>query len=152
MYSSGGDLHLELPSGETEGPQAVWEIPPFTTKSVMRANFIARLENNHTAYIRIRTNTTGAEFLYLPLEVEVSSAPGIYCPQELIDFGLLPSESGPATVRLVLLNSGNKPIPVQNIIATPVTEAMEIDFAPVKIPPDTLSPTVAAEIKFDRTY
>jgi hypothetical protein len=30
---------------------------------------------------RIKTNTTGAEFLYLPLEVEVSSQPGIYCPQ-----------------------------------------------------------------------
>ena len=81
MYSSGGDLHLELPSGATEGPQALWEIPPYTTKSVMKANFIARLENNHTAYIRIKTNTTGAEFLYLPLEVEVSSAAGLYCPQ-----------------------------------------------------------------------
>lgn len=81
MYSSGGDLHLELPGGETEGPQALWEIPPFQTKSVMKANFLARLESNHTAYIRIKTNTTGAEFLYLPLEVEVSSAPGIYCPQ-----------------------------------------------------------------------
>ena len=83
MYSSGGDLHLELPSGATEGPQALWEIPPYTTKSVMKANFIARLENNHTAYIRIKTNTTGAEFLYLPLEVEVSSAAGLYCPQVL---------------------------------------------------------------------
>ena len=81
MYSSGGDLHLELPSGATEGPQALWEIPPYTTKSVMKANFIARLENNHTAYIRIKTNTTGAEFLYLPLEVEASSAAGLYCPQ-----------------------------------------------------------------------
>jgi hypothetical protein len=150
MYSSGGDLHLELPSGDTEGPQAVWEIPPYTTKSVMKANFIARLENNHTAYIRIRTNTTGAEFLYLPLEVEVSSAPGIYCPQELVDFGLLPSDSGKATVKLLLLNSGNKPIPVQNVIATPVTEAMEIKFSQSKIPPDTLTPTVVAEIVFDR--
>ena len=52
MYSSGGDLHLELPSGETEGPQALWQIPPYQTKSVMKANFVARMENNHTAYIR----------------------------------------------------------------------------------------------------
>ena len=88
MYSSGGDLHLELPSGATEGPQALWEIPPYTTKSVMKANFIARLENNHTAYIRIKTNTTGAEFLYLPLEVEVSSAAGLYCPQVGMSSGM----------------------------------------------------------------
>ena len=52
MYSSGGDLHLELPGGETEGPQALWQIPPYQTKPVMKANFVARLENNHTAYIR----------------------------------------------------------------------------------------------------
>jgi len=52
MYSSGGDLHLELPSGETEGPQTLWQIPPYQTKSVMKANFVARMENNHTAYIR----------------------------------------------------------------------------------------------------
>ena len=181
MYSSGGDLHLELPSGATEGPQALWEIPPYTTKSVMKANFIARLENNHTAYIRIKTNTTGAEFLYLPLEVEVSSAAGLYCPQvrgnisyfpqierflplsfniliiptfqflqESIDFGLLPSNGPPATIKLLLLNSGNKPIPVQNVIATPVTEAMQIDFSPTKIPPDTVKPSVVAQVKFDR--
>ena len=78
MYSSGGDLHLELPDGATEGSDAVWQIPPYQTKAVMKANFVARLENNHTAYIRIKTNTTGAEFLYLPLEVEVTKEPGIY--------------------------------------------------------------------------
>ena len=53
MYSSGGDLHLELPGGETEGPQTLWQIPPYQTKSVMKANFVARMENNHTAYIRL---------------------------------------------------------------------------------------------------
>ena len=62
---------------------------------------------------RIKTNTTGAEFLYLPLEVEVSSQPGIYCPQELIDFGLLASNSEPRSLKLLVLNSGQKPIPVQ---------------------------------------
>lgn len=52
MYSSGGDLHLELPTGDNEGPQALWQIPPYQTKSVMKANFVARMVNNHTAYIR----------------------------------------------------------------------------------------------------
>ena len=70
--------------------------------------------------------------------------------QESIDFGLLPSDGPPATIKLLLLNSGNKPIPVQNVIATPVTEAMQIDFSPTKIPPDTMKPTVVAQVKFDR--
>ena len=70
--------------------------------------------------------------------------------QESIDFGLLPSNGPPATIKLLLLNSGNKPIPVQNVIATPVTEAMQIDFSPTKIPPDTMKPTVVAQVKFDR--
>ena len=70
--------------------------------------------------------------------------------QESIDFGLLPSNGPPATIKLLLLNSGNKPIPVQNVIATPVTEAMQIDFSPTKIPPDTVKPSVIAQVKFDR--
>ena len=72
--------------------------------------------------------------------------------QESIDFGLLPSNGPPATIKLLLLNSGNKPIPVQNVIATPVTEAMQIDFSPTKIPPDTMKPTVVAQVTFDRKW
>ena len=30
----------------------MWEIPPYHTKNVMKANFVARAESNHTAYIR----------------------------------------------------------------------------------------------------
>ena len=58
----------------------------------------------------------------------MSSQPGIYCPQELIDFGLVPSNSEPKTLKLFILNSGTKAIPVQNVIATPVSEAVSIDF------------------------
>jgi len=48
------------------------------------------------------------------------------------------------------LNSGQKPIPVQNVIATPVTEAVTINFQPVKISADTLQPTIIADVIFDR--
>jgi len=50
------------------------EIPPFETKSIMKASFIGRQENNHTAFIRIRTNRENPdERLILPVEVEVTS-------------------------------------------------------------------------------
>ena len=52
MYSSGGDLHLELPSGDVEGSRAQWQVPPYHSRPVMRASFVARQENNHTAFIR----------------------------------------------------------------------------------------------------
>lgn len=155
MFSLGGDLHLELPDGQTEGSESVWQIPPYQTKPVMKANFVARLESNHTAYIRIKTNTTGAEFLYLPLEVEVTSQPGIYSPQDMIDFGLVPTGSSnegsePAkTVKLLVMNSGIKPIQIQNVVATPVSEAVSINFKPLKIQPETLRPKVVAEMVFN---
>ena len=83
----------------------------------------------------------------------MTSQPGLYCPQEIIDFGLLPSTAQPRSVKLLLLNSGSKPIPVQNVIATPVTEAISfVDFAAAKVQPDTLRPTVIAEVMFDREW
>lgn len=52
VYSSGGDFHLELPTGELEGPKDMWEIQPLQTKAVIRVRFYARVEQNHTAYVR----------------------------------------------------------------------------------------------------
>lgn len=50
------------------------EIPPYETKAVMKANFVGRVENNHTAFIRIKTNQEKkSHLLILPVEVEVSS-------------------------------------------------------------------------------
>ena len=50
MFTSGGDLHLELPNGEDTGPLQMWEIPPFETKRIMRASFLARMETNFTGW------------------------------------------------------------------------------------------------------
>lgn len=100
MYSSGGDLHLELPTGQQGGTGKLWvrpfvptdpwplyhvdtsrlslpvfqEIPPFETKGVMRASFSSRDVDNHTAFIRIKTNAPDEDqFIILPVEVEVTS-------------------------------------------------------------------------------
>lgn len=52
MYGSGGDFLLELPSGELEGPKDMWEIQPMETKAVIRIRFHAKIEQNHTAFVR----------------------------------------------------------------------------------------------------
>lgn len=55
-------------------PFSLQEIPPFETKGVMRASFSSRDVDNHTAFIRIKTNAPNEDqFIILPVEVEVTS-------------------------------------------------------------------------------
>lgn len=50
------------------------EIRPYETKNVMKANFVGRVESNHTAFIRIKTDhDSRSQLLILPIEVEFSS-------------------------------------------------------------------------------
>ena len=67
----------------------------------------------------------------------------------MVDFGLVPSDSGPQTMELLVLNSGNKPITVSSVVATPVSESLNIEFSSVKVVPDTLNPSVIATVTFD---
>ncbi|XP_061164811.1 transmembrane protein 131-like isoform X1 [Saccostrea echinata] len=150
MFSSEGDLHLELPSGDLEAPRSLWEIPPYETKTVMKANFVGRVENNHTAFIRIKTNQEQTNNLViLPVEVEVSSVPGLYSPAEMIDFGIMRTLDDPVTVNLNLVNTGFKPIHISSVSVSPPNEAISIDFRPTKLQPDILRHTSVARITFN---
>lgn len=58
----------------TYGLLTCQEIPPYETKGVMRASFSSREADNHTAFIRIKTNASDStEFIILPVEVEVTT-------------------------------------------------------------------------------
>ncbi|XP_035266015.1 transmembrane protein 131-like isoform X1 [Anguilla anguilla] len=129
MYASGGDLHLELPTGQQEGTKQLWEIPPFETKGVVRASFSSRDPDNHTAFIRIKTNgSSEEEYIILPVEVEVTPAPGIYSSIEMLDFGTLRSQDRPKQLNLHLLNSGIKDVQITSVRPTPSNEAVTINF------------------------
>ncbi|XP_033847981.1 transmembrane protein 131 [Periophthalmus magnuspinnatus] len=149
MYSSGGDLHLELPTGQQGGTVKLWEIPPFETKGVMRASFSSRDADNHTAFIRIKTNAAEDQFIILPVEVEVSSAPGIYSSTEMLDFGTLRSQDRPKLLNLHLLNSGTKDVPITSVRTTPSNEAVTIDFKAVTLKAGESRYTKVASISFD---
>ncbi|KAG8003502.1 hypothetical protein GBF38_018662 [Nibea albiflora] len=178
MYSSGGDLHLELPTGQQGGTGKLWEIPPFETKGVMRASFSSRDVDNHTAFIRIKTNAPNEDqFIILPVEVEVTSAPGIYSSTEMLDFGTLRSQDRPKLLNLHLLNSGTKDVPItvgilsdllkslnaylgpytspsfiyalQSVRTTPSNEAVTIDFKAVTLKAGESRYTKVASICFD---
>ncbi|KAK6637148.1 hypothetical protein RUM44_007562 [Polyplax serrata] len=147
VYSSGSDFHLELPGGEMEGPKAIWEVPPYTTKPVIRAKFQANIQSNHTAYIRLKLNNS-EEVLVVPLEVEVTPQPGLYSQQHSIDFGIGGSLDEPKRVKLYLCSSLKKTLWIQNVSAVPETLALKINFEAAKIPPGT-SPVEVAELEFD---
>ncbi|XP_028259280.1 transmembrane protein 131 isoform X2 [Parambassis ranga] len=150
MYSSGGDLHLELPTGQQGGTGKLWEIPPFETKGVMRASFSSRDVDNHTAFIRIKTNAPNEDqFIILPVEVEVTSAPGIYSSTEMLDFGTLRSQDRPKMLNLHLLNSGSKDVPITSVRTTPSNEAVTIDFKAVTLKAGENRYTKVASISFD---
>lgn len=136
MYSTGGGLHLELPNGEADASGDVWQIAPFETKPIMRANFLAKSEKNHTAFIRIKTNMSENESVIVPIEVEVSSNPGIYSTVDMIDFGVLRSNDDSKSMKIEIMNSGTKHIQIQNVIATPINDAITINFSPIRVTPD----------------
>ncbi|XP_071991808.1 transmembrane protein 131 isoform X3 [Engystomops pustulosus] len=150
MYSSGGDLHLELPTGQQGGTKKLWEIPPYETKGVMRASFSSREADNHTAFIRIKTNASdNAEFIILPVEVEVTTAPGIYSSIEMLDFGTLRTQDVPKVLNLHLLNSGTKDVPITSVRSTPQNDAITVHFKPITLKASESKYTKVASISFD---
>ncbi|XP_029459171.1 transmembrane protein 131 [Rhinatrema bivittatum] len=150
MYSSGGDLHLELPTGQQGGTKKLWEIPPYETKGVMRASFSSREADNHTAFIRIKTNISDStEFIVLPVEVEVTTAPGIYSSTEMLDFGTLRTQDFAKVLNLHLLNSGAKDVPITSIRPTPQNEAVTVHFKPITLKASESKYTKVASISFD---
>ena len=53
--------------------------------------------------------------------------------QEMLNFGLVPSDSGPRTMELLVLNSGTRPVTLTSLVATPVTDALAVEFSSVKV-------------------
>ncbi|XP_050079180.1 transmembrane protein 131 [Anopheles maculipalpis] len=100
VYSSGGSFQLELPSGAQEGPQALWEIPPHSTRTVIRVRFHARTPGNHIAYVRIKISGGAAnpslvdKMLVVPIEVEISKETGLYSRIPFLELGIASSLSG----------------------------------------------------------
>ena len=51
----------------------------------------------------------------------------------MLNFGLVPSDSGPRTMELLILNSGTRPVTLNSLVATPVTDALAVEFSSIKV-------------------
>lgn len=120
IYSSGGDFQLELPSvssGGQEGDYKLWEIPPYTSKPVIRVRFTGHRAGNHTAYVRIKiagTPSMEEKMLVVPIEIEIFNETGIYSQVPLLDFGMAGMYDGVRRYVFNLLNSGPTSISIKN--------------------------------------
>ncbi|XP_046626245.1 transmembrane protein 131 isoform X3 [Neodiprion virginianus] len=150
VYSSGGEFQLELPSGQAEGPRELWEIPPYQTKPVIRLHFNAYTEKNHTAYIRFKVNNSAA-VLVVAVEVEVGNGAGLHWggSSGVFNLGMGGSLQPPTHHPIALKNSAKKPVKVLNIISTPVSKALRINFEPVVVPGDTEVPVTVGTLIYD---
>ncbi|XP_046599639.1 transmembrane protein 131 isoform X3 [Neodiprion lecontei] len=150
VYSSGGEFQLELPSGQAEGPRELWEIPPYQTKPVIRLHFNAYTEKNHTAYIRFKVNNSAA-VLVVAVEVEVGNGAGLHWggSSGVFNLGMGGSLQPPTHYPITLKNSAKKPVKVLNIISTPVSKALRINFEPVVVPGDTEVPVTVGTLIYD---
>lgn len=152
MHSSGADFHLQLPNNGEQDVGSAWAIEPFETKPVMRGSFQGKADGNHTGFIKIRVNSTAAssEYLLLPVEVQVSSEPGMYSPQDSLDFGLLVETDKPKTMSLSIINAERSPVNIQSVsVKGAPNPAVKIEFRPVVIEPDNSVSIVVALVTFD---
>uniref|UniRef100_A0A0C9S2V7 TMEM131 protein n=1 Tax=Fopius arisanus TaxID=64838 RepID=A0A0C9S2V7_9HYME len=150
VYSSGGEFQLELPSGEAEGPRELWEIAPYQTKPVIRLHFNAYVEKNHTAYVRFKVNNS-AEIMVVAIEVEVGNGAGLHWGgnSASINLGMGGSLQSPTHYPIALRNSAKKPVKVVNVISTPVSKALRINFESTVIPGETETPVTIGTLIYD---
>ncbi|XP_017078553.1 transmembrane protein 131 homolog isoform X2 [Drosophila eugracilis] len=107
IYSSGGEFQLELPTGGSEGPQNLWEIPPHTLKPVIRISFHGRTAGNHSAYIRIKIAEQEMDLglenvLVIPVEFEILPRHFPYARNPLADFGRVATSNVPDALQFKL--------------------------------------------------
>lgn len=120
IFSSGGKFHLELPNvspGGQEGDYKLWEIPPYTSKAIIRVRFYGKDVGNHTTYVRIKiagNKLVDEKMLVVPIEIEIYNETGIYSQVPLLDFGMVGIDDGVRHYVYNLLNSGHTSISIKN--------------------------------------
>lgn len=132
IYGNGGGFHLELPNGEPEGSNDIWEIAPQQTKAIIRVFLHAEKLQNYTAYVRIRLNKPNLT-LIVPVEVEVMSDTEILHPRGYVDLGLGGSLDLASEIKLCLSNPNKKYVRIYSI--STASKAITVQYYNIRLPP-----------------
>lgn len=116
IYSSGGQFQLELPAdGDAEQrSQAVWTIPPYHSKPIIRIRFTATMPGKHLAYIRIKLSSKSVKglrnkVLIVPIEVDCLKEAGLYSSMPVLSLGIAGINDRHKDFTLKLISSDDKP-------------------------------------------
>ncbi|CAL8393846.1 unnamed protein product, partial [Boreogadus saida] len=142
MYSSGADLHLELPTGQQPHTEDLWELPPFEK----RASFVSRHADDHMSFLGVRPTTPSPDQSSVPPLEPSSDAPAIYSSKEVLDFGTLRAQDRPRTLNL-LLNAGAEDVGITSVRTSPSNAAISVEFKGVTL--KERGYTKVASITFD---
>lgn len=128
VHSSGGSVLLELPGGGLEGPQALWLLPPRTTRPVVAVRYEPPPLSLHrpsddsaqtvVSFVRIKFHgipSMLSSVLVLAVEIVAFSEPGPYAAPHSVDFGYGGTWDAPARVRLYAGNSSPRPVRVGSV-------------------------------------
>ncbi|NXW05503.1 TM131 protein, partial [Fregetta grallaria] len=156
MYSSGGDLHLELPTGQQGGTRKLWVKEMYKTIS----NYIGScpvsfIENTKERSCQLKKHQLmqgllikNSYFLLYLFAFKVEEAPNL--KSNLIARCVFCSLTDlPKILNLHLLNSGTKDVPITSVRPTPQNEAITVHFKPVTLKASESKYTKVASISFD---
>ncbi|KRX99959.1 Transmembrane protein [Trichinella pseudospiralis] len=116
MYTSDSSVHLDLPHSVFHPNRRLWNVLPFRTKHIATAKVIGNRVRNASAFIRLKTdNPTVQHPIIIPVEIEVTSQPGLYAGKSVVNFGLLSNEHRSPWNTITVYNTFNKPVKVANV-------------------------------------
>ncbi|KRZ72099.1 Transmembrane protein [Trichinella papuae] len=116
MYTSDSSVHLDLPHSVFNPSRRLWNVLPFRTKHIATAKVIGNRVRNASAFIRLKTdNPTVQHPIIIPVEIEVTSQPGLYAGKSVVNFGLLSNEHRSPWNTITVYNTFNKPVKVANV-------------------------------------
>ncbi|EDV24649.1 uncharacterized protein TRIADDRAFT_56665 [Trichoplax adhaerens] len=137
VFSSSGEIHLEFPT-ETAAAKHPWVIPAHQTHTISRLAFLGAIENNYTAYLCIHTNASLTNSsIIVPIQIEVTTAPGLFSITNLFDFGIIEGSDNIKTfyvagiiksIDIYLLHIGKKQTQIADISVVPSHEAVSVKF------------------------